>query len=394
MGQGRTSTRTGGLAGPHGRGLYESAATLLAGLLVLLGIPFVATAPAAAADDLLQISKGVNKATPKPGEEFSYTITVACSEADCLDARLSDVLPAGLAGFEILNTSFTPAAVAHTVTWSPGATTEPPATVQAGTGVTVDFQQVTDAPAGVGLSAGSDFTVTISLKVPEDYPPGLSADIVNTADATATNALPVSDSATIQIDSPVVIGVAVDKSWTPTTQVFDPGAVSTIGLAARNTSNLPVDLLSVQEPKAAPDGATALDASNPFVVTDFTGFGDVTLPAGCTTVQVDAYTSDGTEWNWTPGNPQAPPVTLPPGVTNADVGGVRITCTGAIAPGARMDVDLGLSLRATDRNDRRGPVHLAANRQQHDDRLRGSPGPDGHRRRHRQLHGPAPDPQR
>ena len=311
---------------------------LLAGLLVLLGAPF-SVAPAAAAEgdpEFLQVTKAVDTPQPKPGEVFSYTITVSCSESDCLDARLTDLLPAGLVGFPIQNVSYSPAAgvLAHTVTWAPGGTATTPAAVEANTGLTVDFQQVTDAPTGIGLSAGADFTVTISLKVPDDYPPGLSDEIINRADATATNAQPVFDTASIRIDSPVVIDVAVNKSWQPGTQAFEPGAASTIGLDARNTSNVPVEALSLQEPKAAPDGATTLDASNPFLLTDFTGFGAVALPAGCTTVQVDAYTEFGGSWSWTPGAPQAPPaLVLPSGVDNADVGGIRVTCADAVETG-------------------------------------------------------------
>ena len=224
--------------------------------------------------------------------------------------------------------------------------------MEPGTGFTVDFQQVTDAPPGVGLSAGSDFNVTLSLKVPEDYPPGLSDEITNRADATASNAQPVSSTATIRVDSPVAIDVQVDKSWQPGTQAFDPGAASTIGLDARNTSNVAVDVVSLQEPKDAPDAATSLDPSNPFLLTDFTGFGAVALPSGCTSVQVDAYTKSGGSWSWTPGAPQDPPtLALPAGVGNTDVGGIRITCSGTIAPGASLRVDLDLSLRSTDRND-------------------------------------------
>ena len=99
---------------------------LLAGLLMLLGIPFVGTAPAAAADDLLQISKDVDKPLAKPGEVFSYRINVSCSEADCLESQLTDILPDELVGFQIRNASFSPGAVSHTVTWTPGVNLDSP----------------------------------------------------------------------------------------------------------------------------------------------------------------------------------------------------------------------------------------------------------------------------
>jgi large repetitive protein len=335
--------------GVFSRGRARLVAILSTLALVVPGVVVLGVAPAAAADDLLQITKTVNEARPTPGEVFTYTIQVSCSEQTCLAAQLTDTLPAELEGFAIQGATFAPAAIAHTVTWAPGGGATRPPTVVAGTALTVDFTQPTNT--GAGLPAGSNFTVTISLQVPDDYPPGLSDPITNAAEATASNANQVTASVPIQIDSPVVIDVAVDKSWQPARQVFLPGAPSTIGLDARNTSNVPVEVVTIQEPKAAPDGAPSLDPSNPFAVTDFTGFGDVALPAGCATVQVDAYTFDGTGWDWTPGDAQAPPVALPAGVAPEAVGGLRITCTGTIAPGATLGVDLDLELRATDRDD-------------------------------------------
>ncbi|MEZ5114133.1 MAG: hypothetical protein R2693_12040 [Nocardioidaceae bacterium] len=67
-----------------------------------------------------------------------------------------------------------------------------------------------------------------------------------------------------------------------------------------------------------------MNASNPFTITDFTGFGTTTVPLGCTSVQVDAYVFNGTTWNWVSGANMPTPVALalPSGVTNADAGGV------------------------------------------------------------------------
>ncbi|WP_183407847.1 DUF5979 domain-containing protein [Nocardioides marmoriginsengisoli] len=344
-------------AGVHKRVKRVKRISVFSVFLMVLGAVSMGSVltPAHAADELLQVVKLVDNATPEPGETFTYTIQMTCSEQDCLDAQLTDVLPAGLEGFGIDNATFTPnaATVPRSVTWTPGNTTTPPATVQPGTGFTVDFQQGTDDPVGTGLVAGQTFTVTLSLRVPDDYPPGSGPDIVNTARATATNSDPAQSSATVNIDSEIRIAVAVDKTWAPATQSFLPGAVSTIGLSARNTSNVPVDTITIQEPKAAPDGAAELDPSNPFTITDFTGFDDVSLPAGFTGVQVDAYVFSGSTWSWVAGDPIATPgaLALPDGVTKAEVGGVRITCTGTIAPGATMSLDLGLEQRATDRDD-------------------------------------------
>ncbi|WP_344112788.1 DUF5979 domain-containing protein [Nocardioides humi] len=327
---------------------------VLAVLLAVLGVVAVVS-PSSGAPNSLQIDKTVDKAEPQPGETFTYLIQVRCSEDDCLDTRVVDELPAELVGFPIQNVTFSPNAgtVPRTVTWQPGGGSAPPAAVTAGTSLTVDLAQPTDGPVGVGLEAGTTYTISVSLKVPDDYPPGRSPDIVNTARVSASNADTKQSSATINVEAPVGMGVTVDKSWTPASQSFEPGADSTIGLDVRNNSNVAVDRLTIQEPKAAPDGASTLAASNPFTITDFTGFGDVSLPAGCTTVRVDAYVRTGGTWSWQQGDaaPATDPLSLPSGVTDGQVGGIRLTCEGTIAPGQRVELDLGLEQRATHRND-------------------------------------------
>ena len=234
-------------------------------------------------------------------------VDVALREIRRGDARRpavqDDTLPAELAGFDLQNVTLTPApaTVPRTITWNPGGSPTPPAQVGSDTGFTIDLQQTTDDPVGIGLGSGTTFTIALSLRVPDDYPPGTSPDIVNTATATATNANPVSDNATVNIVVATVIDVGVTKSWTPSTQLFNPGATSTIGLGVRNTSNVPVTTLTMQEPAAAPDGAATLDPSNPFTITDFTGFGTTSLPTGCDTVRVDAYVFGGSTWGWVTG---------------------------------------------------------------------------------------------
>lgn len=290
----------------------------------------VAAAPVAAGD-YLQLDKSVDQPLPQPGGTFTYSIKVTCSEEDCVNVQLSDVFPSELAGFEVVTTSYTPASTPNTVTWAPGGSSAPPSSLTDGAGFTVDIKQ--DLGQGVvGLEAGTTFTAIITLRVPDDYPVGESGDIVNEATVTADNANPVSDDATININVPVVLDVSTTKTWTPATQSFNPGAASTIGVGVGNASNNSVDSLTIQESKAAPEGATSLDPSNPFTISDFTGFGNVSLPAGCTSVTVSAYVFENDAWTWKTG-PPAPTASLPDGVTNDAVGGIRITCTGDIPPG-------------------------------------------------------------
>lgn len=327
----------------------------VAGLLVVLlalggvvgGIAPAATA-AGGPGDYLQIDKSVDKPTPLPGDTFTYTVKVTCSEQDCLGAQLTDAFPAALVGFDIESVRFAPDTTPYAVTWTGGAST-PPAKVAAGTAVTVDIKETTDTPVGVGMSAGTTFSMLVSLRVPDNYPPGQSGDIVNTARVTATNANPVDSSATININVPENIAVGVTKTWSPNRLSYAPGAASAIALGVSNASNVNVDKLVIQEPKTAVDGASTLDASNPFTITDFTGLQNVSLPASCTSVQVDAYVFQGGTWTWKTGPPAATP-TLPNGVTNAQVGGIRLTCVGTIAPGDTVALGLGLAQRSTQRD--------------------------------------------
>lgn len=327
---------------------------LVAGLLVVLlaVAAVVGVAPAARAaagpGDYLQIDKSVDRPTPLPGDTFTYTVKVTCSEQDCLGAQLTDAFPAALVGFDIEAVRFTPDTTPYAVTWTGGAST-PPAKVAAGTAVTVDIKETTDTPVGVGMSAGTTFSMLVSLRVPDNYPPGKSGDIVNTAKVTATNANTVDSSATINVDVPENIAVGVTKKWSPNRLSYAPGAASTIALGVSNASNVNVDKLVIQEPKTAVDGASTLDASNPFTITDDTGFQNVSLPASCTSVQVDAYVFQGGSWAWKTGSPSATP-TLPNGVTNAQVGGIRLTCVGVIAPGDTVGLGLGLAQRSTQRD--------------------------------------------
>ena len=326
-------------------------------IAVLVSALVVPTAPAFAADgdpEYLTVSKSVAPSQVSPGQPFTYTIAVNCSESSCLDATLQDALPAELAGYAIQNVSMQPGAtsVPRDVTWTvDGAVgTTTPSVVTANTVLDVDFTGVISAPAGTGLQNGQTFTVTITLQVPDNLPPGTKT-ITNTAQTAATNSAPGTDDATITVITPEIIDVDVTKSWTPSPQSFNPGSASSIGLTVTNASNGPVETLIVQEPAAAEDGADALDPSNPFLITDFTGFGTSALPAGADAVQVDLYLqqADGT-WQWVPGPPTTSPE-IPSDVDPADIGGVRLTYTGtAIEEGASGSIAIDVAQRATNRN--------------------------------------------
>jgi uncharacterized repeat protein (TIGR01451 family) len=310
----------------------------------------------------ITVTKEVDDSVLGPGDPFTYTIQVACNEASCLDAELFDLLPPRLEGFPIQQVTATPteAEVPRQILWTEGgAEIGQPTSVGAATALTVKFTANTTAPEGTGLQNGRTFTVQIRLQVPSDLPSGDPYDIVNAAEVTATNSSQDRDEATVTISVSTEIGVDVAKTWGPSPQTFEPGEPSSIGIEATNTSNTSLESLVVQEPATALDGASTLHTSNPFTITDFTGFGDVDLPTGATAVAVDAYVFDGATWSWVPGTAASSPA-LPGDVSADEVGGLRFRFTGAIAPGATAAVELDVEQRAA-RRDTNADLSTQAN---------------------------------
>lgn len=336
-----------------GHGTTRSLWTAILAVVLVVPLGLVAGALPALADEgdpeYLQIDKSISESELSAGDQFTYTIQVTCSESNCVNASISDAFPPELEGFPITNVTLTPAAgvVPREVTWLPGGTEDAPAAFGTDTELHVDLQQ--PFPGGTGLGTGTTFTITVTSQVPADHPPSI-VEFTNVARTTADNAQPVADSVDATIIVPRELGVAVSKTWLPESSAWAPGAESVIDLGVTNTSNGPVQTLVLQEPQTAEDGSAALDAGNPFVLHDFAGFASTALPEGCENVQVDAYVLADTTWSWVEGTPAAS-AALPAGVTNADVGGLRITCTGAsIAQGAAGSFSLDLTQRELDRN--------------------------------------------
>lgn len=333
------------------------AAVAAATVLALVG-GAVAASPALADTAALTVDKtvgdGLKALTVTPGAEFTYSVQVGCDDNDCVDAKLTDTLPAEFAGFAILDTSVQPSSKPATKALA-GCTD----TVTASCALSVVFQE--PVSGGVGIPAGGTYLVTVTLKVPlglTPQSPAVNHAVTNTAVGTfAGSATPVTSSADVTVDVPTSVDVAVGKTWTPASQQYLPGAQSTISLTAGNASNVPASTLTLQDPATAADAATALDAANPFALVDFAGFGGVVLPQGGTTVQVDAYVKDLSTgaWAWQTGPPVAPAsIALPAGVQNADVGGLRFTFAGAdgaalTAAGAAGSVGVLVAQRTANR---------------------------------------------
>lgn len=299
----------------------------------------------------LTVSKEVSEGQIDPGDTFTYTITVNCNEEDCENATLVDEFPEELDGFALNDVSYSPAEaeVPREVTWTEGGDGLPgePDIIGTNTRLNVEYKQAIHRGL-TGVKSGTKLTVTVTLQAPNNVDPG-EYEYINTANTTADNSAPDSDDATTRMSVDFNLGVDVTKSWNPADQVFDVGAESTIDLGVQNTSNGPVDTLTLQEPQAAEDGAGALDASNPFTIADLDNF-DVTMPEGANQVQVDAYVKQGGTYTWVSGNPAAS-AALPDGVDEADVAGLRVTFTGQeIERQAEGTVTLDLAQRATHRD--------------------------------------------
>jgi len=333
---------------------------IAAALTLALTVTLVPAAGSVAADlpEYLQLDKTIEGLAHRdlvPGDEFTYRIEVRCSEQDCIDAQFVDALPADLAGFEVVAFSTEPdvATIARTMTWSDTETANPPTVIGSDSTFTVDFEQ--PFPQGstrAGLPVGRTFFTSLTLRVPENLTPSSPINgklISNNAVVTAQNSAPAAGSASITVNVAETFDVSVGKTWTPQSASFNPGSGSTIQLTVGNGSNIPVTALSLQEPKTAADGATTLDASNPFTIANFAGFGATTLPEGANGVRVDAYVFDGTAWSWTTGVVGST-YELPQNVDPADVGGVRFIFVGdAIAPAASASIPIEVTQRATDR---------------------------------------------
>ncbi|WP_460569480.1 hypothetical protein [Humibacter soli] len=335
-----------------------SIATGVAVVALACGGALATSAPAqAAGEGALTVTKSVSNPTPAPGDEFTFSMRVGCDDNDCINASLTDQLPSQFDGFPIISYSVTPGTSG--VEWNDQITGCTNNTVTDSCAATVNFISAL-GEGGVGLPAGQAYTLTVTLKVPQDLSPSWpynGQSITNTASTTADNAAPQTSTAGVTITVPVTVDTAVTKNWTPTSEQFAPGAQSTIDLTTQNTSNVPADSLVLQEPAAAPDGAATLDPSNPFLYTDFAGLGDITLPDGADQVQVDAYVFDpvsGT-YSWVNGDPGPPPAALPGGVQNGDVAGIRVTFTSStgtqITPGGSAGaVPIDVTQRATNRD--------------------------------------------
>ena len=325
-----------------------------------IGIAPVEAAPNAA----LQLVKKVDEQDAHrnlvPGQSVTYRIEFSAENYD-VDGigengavTLTDLLPAEFAGWAISDVFATlPGNAANVAVNMPGVTPGNGGTIgttDAERTITVDITAPTDDNL-TGLPTGQQGWLSYTVTVPENLSPNWAsngADLVNTATitglgGTANSEISKTDTAVISVDVQRTVDVTPAKTWDPASQGFEPGATSTITIGATQASNVAAESLVLQDLPSATDGATELGEDNPFRYVDFAGFtGDpsANLPEGATSVEVEVYAYDGSEWNW---------VTYADSIDNADIAGVRLSYTGEIVPGATVSQAFTVTQRDEDR---------------------------------------------
>ncbi|MHA3683498.1 DUF5979 domain-containing protein [Leucobacter sp. HY1908] len=339
---------------------------------LLLGSTAVASGagivPATAAPNgALQIVKKVDGKDAHreltPGQSVTYRVEFSAENYDVDGAaadngavKLVDTLPAEFAGWAISGVNVGLAGHNSAVSVNvPGVSPSDAGTIgtdDADRSITVDIKAPTDDGL-TGLPTGAQGWLEYVITVPDTLSPrwdGNSKDLVNTAEisglgGTTNGVISKNDTAVISVDVPLTVDVTPAKAWDPASQGFEPGAASTITIGATQASNVEAASLVLQDHPGAADGATALDAENPFRYVDFAGFTtdpntQANWPTGATAVSVEVYAFVGGTWNWT---------TYASSIDNADIAGVRLGYTGDIEPGAVATQPFDVTQREEDR---------------------------------------------
>jgi len=205
----------------------------------------------------IAITKATSDATPKPGEQFVYTVLVHNrSLTTTATATVSDPIPAPLTG----------------ATWICATTT-----ADSSCGVSSGTGDITDVP--ITLAPGDFAAFRITVTVPGDYQGGT---IVNMATATPTGPTLCADdltAATCSDDVPITVTpdpaqLLITKSHTPTDPSPIAGSAITYTVTVTNTSPSTIAHATFDDPVPA-----GIDASGGTWTTATTGAGTTVDPA-------------------------------------------------------------------------------------------------------------------
>ncbi|MCA5894205.1 DUF5979 domain-containing protein [Isoptericola sp. NEAU-Y5] len=243
----------------------------------------------------------------EPGENVTFVLTFSCSDPNddpCADTTMTDPLPAPL---EIVS-----------------------ADVISGDGeVVADPGTNTAVYTNPGeIPTGDQVQISVIATVPPDTPRSFDGtDVTNSATIVSDNAPELPVEADVPLTVPLVLDSETSKSIDPEGAIASPGTTATMTLGGSNGSNDPVDTLVLQEP--APG-----TVPNPFTYLGFTGFGDVSWPAGATSAEVTFACADGS----TPAETTTDVDTLPGPPAGCVVEGFTVEFTGEIEQGAAASV--------------------------------------------------------
>lgn len=281
--------------------------------LVAVAATGLAFAGPAVAASTLGIDKNASVTSASPGQDFTYTIVPRCSglTESCVNATVVDVLPP-----QVEVTALPPSTTDRTVTFDAATRT-----------LRIQYKVPLSSPAppgAIGLPAGSSNNVELGVRIPEASQIADGTVITNTASVTADNAPTATDQAPVTADVPRVATAVATKTWSDGTAVAGTGEASSMSLGVRNASS-----------STAQVGSLGIDESSPAVFDrfDVTAIGPVTFPPGSDRVTVSACRvalSACTDADYVTSPPQSgPALSLPAGVSAADVTGLRFVFTNA-----------------------------------------------------------------
>ena len=302
----------------------RASATVFAAFVALLAALLAASGAQAAANATLSLAKTASVATVKPGEQLSYDLNIGCSglTGGCLNATITDTLPA-----ELEVTSLPSSSSERDVSYDPATRL-----------LTITFK-IPLAGGGNGLPAGTSRKIPVGMRLPVETTVKNGQLIPNSATATADNAAPKTSSATVQAEIPVVVRPVATKGWSPSSAIAQSGAHSTITLGSRNASSTSADVRQLRVTDTTPATFDAFDV---------TGLGPVSqYPPGTDRVIVGTCSkpinSPCAEGEWVESGQQSGGGALspPPGVTLANVTGVRFTFVNAAGTTIPYSADAG-----------------------------------------------------